>query len=147
MCLLENLNLCNYPVFLGFPGGTVVKNVCQFRRCKRQGFDPWVGKSPWSKKWQPTSVFLPRKFHGQRSLAVHGVIELDTIEWLSMHTPVFLLYHSKLLHHLSRTWNNIRDIYLCSLLLVFLIRIQNFKKFSPHNVKSLKLKIRCFKII
>ena len=27
MCLLENLNLCNYPVFLGFPGGTVVKNL------------------------------------------------------------------------------------------------------------------------
>ena len=69
MCLLENLNLCNYPVFLGFPGGTVVKNVCQFRRCKRQGFDPWVGKIPWSRKWQPTPVFLRGKFHGERSLA------------------------------------------------------------------------------
>ena len=62
MCLLENLHLYNYPVFLGFPGGIVVKNVCQFRRCKRQGFDPWVGKIPWSKKWQPPSIFLPRKF-------------------------------------------------------------------------------------
>ena len=80
MCLLESLNLCNYPVFWGFPGGTVVKKVCQCRRCKRQGFDPWVSKIPWSKKWQPTSVLFPRKFHGQRSLAGHGVIELDTIE-------------------------------------------------------------------
>ena len=31
-------------------------------------FDPWVGKSPWRRKWQPTPVFLPGKSHGQRSL-------------------------------------------------------------------------------
>ena len=36
--------------------------------CKRHGFDPWVGKIPWRRKWQPTPVFLPRKSHGQRSL-------------------------------------------------------------------------------
>ena len=34
-----------------------------------QEFDPWVGKMPWSRKWQPATVFLPEKFHGQRSLA------------------------------------------------------------------------------
>ena len=33
------------------------------------GFSPWVEKIPWRKKWQPTSVFLPGKSHGQRSLA------------------------------------------------------------------------------
>ena len=31
-------------------------------------FDPWVGKIPWRRKRQPTSVFLPGEFHGQRSL-------------------------------------------------------------------------------
>ena len=35
---------------------------------KRCGFNPWVGKTPWKRKWQPTSVFLPGKFPGQRSL-------------------------------------------------------------------------------
>ena len=30
--------------------------------------DPWVGKIPWRWEWQPTSVFLPGKSHGQRSL-------------------------------------------------------------------------------
>ena len=40
----------------------------QWGRCKRCGFDPWVGKIPWSRKWQHTPVFLPRNFHGQRSL-------------------------------------------------------------------------------
>ena len=33
------------------------------------GFDPWVGKIPWRRKWQLTPVFLPGKFHGRRSLA------------------------------------------------------------------------------
>ena len=32
-------------------------------------FDPWVGKMPWRKAWEPTPVFLPGEFHGQRSLA------------------------------------------------------------------------------
>ena len=40
----------------------------QCRRQKRWGFSPWAGKIPWSRKWQPTPVFLPGKFHGQRSL-------------------------------------------------------------------------------
>jgi len=29
----------------------------------------WVRKTPWMRKWQPTPVFLPGKFHRQRSLA------------------------------------------------------------------------------
>jgi len=37
----------------------VVKNACQCRRHRRCGFDPWVGKIPWRRKWQPTPVFLP----------------------------------------------------------------------------------------
>ena len=41
---------------------------CQCGRCKKHTVDPWVGKTPWSMKWQPASVFLPGKFHGQRSL-------------------------------------------------------------------------------
>jgi len=50
--------------YVGFPGGSVVK-----RQCRSPGFDPWVRKIPWRRKWQPTPVFLPEKFHGQRSLA------------------------------------------------------------------------------
>ena len=36
---------------------------------KRHRFDPWVRKTPWRRKWQPTPVFLPGESHGQRSLA------------------------------------------------------------------------------
>ena len=34
--------------------------------------DPWVGKIPWRRKWQPTPVFLPGKPHGQRSVASYS---------------------------------------------------------------------------
>ena len=44
---------------MGFPGGTSGKELnCQHRRHKKCGFDPWVGKIPWRKKWQPTPVIL-----------------------------------------------------------------------------------------
>ena len=37
-------------------------------QCRKSGFDPWVRKTPWRRKWQPTPVFLPGEFHAQRSL-------------------------------------------------------------------------------
>ena len=40
------------------------QSTCQCRRC---GFDPWV-RIPWRER-QPTPVFLPGEFQGQRSLA------------------------------------------------------------------------------
>ena len=52
-------------------------------------FDPWVRKALWSRKWQPTPVFLPGKFHGQRSLASYSPwghrIRHD---WAHMHTSL-----------------------------------------------------------
>ena len=35
--------------------------TCQRRRHKKHGFDPWVGKTPWRRAWQPTPVVLPGK--------------------------------------------------------------------------------------
>ena len=45
------------------------ESTCQ---CRRHGSNPWVGKIPWRRKWQPTPVFLPGKSHGQRSLETMG---------------------------------------------------------------------------
>ena len=50
---------------------------------QKTGFNPWVGKIPWRREWHPTPVFLPREFHGQRSLAGYspwGHKESDTTE-------------------------------------------------------------------
>ena len=41
------------------------ESACQ---CRRHGFNPWIGKIPWRRKWQPTPVFLPGESRGQRSL-------------------------------------------------------------------------------
>ena len=62
------LHFVNRP-YLIFPGGTSGKEpACQCRRCKRGGFDPWVGKIRWRRKWQPISVFVPGQFLGQSSV-------------------------------------------------------------------------------
>ena len=48
--------------------------------CRRPQLDPWVGKIPWRREWQPTPVFLPGEFHEQRSPAGYspwGHKELD----------------------------------------------------------------------
>ena len=50
------------------PVAQLVKTACQCKRRKRRGFNPWIGKIPWRREWHPTPVFLPGKFHGQRSL-------------------------------------------------------------------------------
>jgi len=62
------------------------------------GVNPWVVKIHWSREWQPTPVFLPGKFHGQRSLEGYnprGHKELDMTEHIStgvqlaLHIPAF----------------------------------------------------------
>ena len=82
----------------GFPDGASVKEPsCQCKRHKRCGFSPWAGKIPWRRKWQLTSVFLPRESHGQRSLAGYspkGCKEEDTTELLrtpNVHIIMFTL--------------------------------------------------------
>jgi len=52
---------------LSFPGGSDGKeSACS---AGDMDSDPWVGRIPWRREWLPTPVFLPREFHGQRSLA------------------------------------------------------------------------------
>ena len=57
--------------------------ACQCRRHRRLDFDPWVGKIPWRKVWQPPPVFLPGESHEQRSLVGYspkGHKDSDTTE-------------------------------------------------------------------
>ena len=75
---------------VGFPDSDRGKEpTCQPRRRTRCGFDPWVGKIPWRRAWQPTLEFLPWESRGQRSSVlrrVHRVTKGQTwLKWLSMH--------------------------------------------------------------
>ena len=71
---------------LGFPGGASAKeSACQCGRCR---FDLWVGKIPWSRKWQSTLVFSPGESHEQRSLmgySPRGHKKSSMTEQLCMH--------------------------------------------------------------
>ena len=69
------------------------ETACQCNRRRRFRFDPWVGKILWSRKWQPTPVFLPGKFHGQRSLEGYspGAAKSRT--------------------ELSRAWHEVTEVY------------------------------------
>ena len=62
----------------------VVKNPpASAGEIKRHGFDPWVRKVPWRRKWQPVLVFWPGESVGQRSLSGYspeGCKETDTTE-------------------------------------------------------------------
>ena len=56
----------------------------------------WIGKMPWSRKWQPAPVFLLGKFHDQQSLVCSSPWdhkESDMTEWLSIHTEPLSFYH------------------------------------------------------
>ena len=59
MCCIQEIKL-KYEESEGSLGVTSSKEPSsQCRRHERCGFDPWDGKIPWRRAWQPTPVFLP----------------------------------------------------------------------------------------
>ena len=83
----------NAPLYLYFSGNDK-ESPCQ---CRRLRFDPWIGKIPWSREWQPTPVCLPGESHGLRGLAgchPRGLKESDMSEQLSteQHKGVLRLF-------------------------------------------------------
>ena len=78
-------------LFFYFPDGSSGKEpTCQSRTFRRCRFNPWVGKIPWMRKWQPTPIILSGISHGQWSLVGYSPYswkESDTTE----HAPIFIL--------------------------------------------------------
>ena len=66
------------------------ESACQCKRHKRYGFDPWVGKIPWRKKWQHTPVFLPGKSHNYN--VNNSLQSKDWVVW----SPCFLMIQQML---------------------------------------------------
>ena len=72
----------------GFPGDAVVKTCLPTQETQEMRVFSLAWEDPLGRKWQPTPVFLPGKFHGQRSLLGYspwGCRESDTTEQLSTH--------------------------------------------------------------
>ena len=70
------------PYFLhkDFSDDLVGKKSVQYRRHRRLEFDPWVGKIPWRRKWQPTPVLLPGNPMDREAwwVTFHGVAKSQT---------------------------------------------------------------------
>ena len=92
-----------------------IKSFCQCRSHKRHGFNPWVKKIPWRRKWQPTPVPLPGKCHWQRNLVGYspcGFKEWGTTEHahtlkLSSLICVVLILWYDVNHDVILSWCNI----------------------------------------
>ena len=94
--------------------------ICQSRRCKRCGFDPWVRMIPWSRKWQSIPEFLPGKSHGQGSLAGYNprdYRESDT----TTHACHHLFLKNSLLSEILCVWKSSSNLY------------------TDHDMKSLQI--------
>ena len=103
---IENLTfykIANFPRCLSGK-----ESACHCRRHKRCRFDPYVRNIPWSKKWQAIPVFLPGKFHGQRSLAgssPKGHKESDMTKQVCTHAQLLqCLDRHSLLQSVLLTW-------------------------------------------
>ena len=86
-------------MYLCFSDGLAVRNPPA--NARDACLIPWVGKIPWRREWQPTPVFLPGEFHGQRRLVGYspwGCKESDTTERLSRHINIYVLYMYKNIH-------------------------------------------------
>ena len=81
----------------------------QDKRCKRHGFNPWVGKIPWSRKRLPTPVFLLGKFH-ELATTVQDVTKSQTQLNTHTYTHTELIYMKS---HLSLKEDNPKIMQLC----------------------------------
>ena len=69
------------------------------------GFDSWIGKIPWSRKWEPTPVFLLGKSHGQRSLAGYSPLDHTVLEMTEYtHMSNFLINTENFVKYLAFPW-------------------------------------------
>ena len=108
-------NICH--MYMGFPGGSVVRILLHCRRHRRCESDPWVRKIPWRRQWQPTSVFLPEN-RGAWQATVHRVQRVGH-ERLSVH-----VYGTKLcLKNLVITENAIRRSFYANIAMADFLKI------------------------
>ena len=79
----------------------------QCRRQRRCRFDPWVRKISWSRKWQPTPVFLPGKSYRQKSLMGYSPWSCKESDW-----SVSMCVHAHVCTHTHVLWmHTCVDIY------------------------------------
>ena len=104
----------------GFSGGSVVKNPpANARRCGRCGFDPWVRKIPWRRKWQllQYSCWENSMTEEPGRLQWWGLKESKMTEWLSTHARCWNELFNCIIVSLSKIMKDISTGWLIAILL------------------------------
>ena len=83
----------------GLPWWLTRQRICL--QCGQPIFYPWVEKILWRREWQSTLVFLPKTFHGLKSLWSMGS-QSDVTEWLNTQLTHHAV-HLKLMQHCKST--------------------------------------------
>ena len=104
------------------------------------GFDPWLGKIPWRRKWQSTPVFLPGKFHGWRSLVGYSpwdrrvghdwATSLTLMFSTQIFTIVQLLSHIQLF---ATSWSAACQAFLSFIISQSLLKLMSIESVMPPN--------------
>ena len=123
----------SHSAFLGLTGSASGKELaCQCRRHKRHVFKPCIRKIPWRRTWQPTPLFLPGEFHGQRSLVGYSPWhrkESDTTEktWHACTDilPTLSTLYSDFFPSQVQWWVLARDDFLSSFLLMLFFMLSS----------------------
>ena len=128
----------------GFPGGK--ESTCQCRRCR---FDPWVGKIPLWRKWQPTSVFLLGKTHGQRSLLDYSPwswkgVGYDLATKRQQQTTRFIMTFLPRSKRLLISWLQSPSAVILELKKIKSVTASTFSPFIFHEVMGLDATILVF---
>ena len=75
------------------PAAPMVKNLSTVQETR---FNSWARKIPWRRKWQPTQIFVPGEFHGQRSLTGYSSRahkQSNMTGWLTQHIFIYTYIH------------------------------------------------------
>ena len=78
-------------------GASGKESAGQGRRRKGCGFNPWVGKIPWSRKWEPALVSCLENSmdRGTSWAIVHGAAKSDTPEQLTLSLSSWAHAHTR----------------------------------------------------
>ena len=119
---------------MGFPGGSDGKEFCLL--CWRPGFDPWVGKFPWRREWRSTPAFLPREFHGKRSLVGYSPQDLKKLNMTEKltHVCIYILFQG-----LSRWLSSVQSLSCVQLFAIPWTTARQASLFITNSQRLLKL--------
>ena len=128
-----NIELPYYPWWrVRLPWWLRQHSVCL--QCGRPGFDPWVRKILWRRKWQPTPVPLPGKSHGRRSLVCYSGVAKS---WTRLSDFTFTILSSNSTLSYRKKWKCIHTTCKQMFIVALFITARNKNKSNTHQINKM----------